>query len=332
MNFFHSMLDFAIGAYYDNRLVALAGVINFQMMIGGKAVPCAGISAVASDPAHRRRGLIRGCVKEALLRMHEKRVPLTALWPFSYPFYEKMGYRVTDFHYSIELNCSTIADLGSSRRYEKLDFNDYRPFKPLYDEWIAGHNMGIRRGDLQWSRLASHPHRENHAFIHDQGYMLWNLKDPQDRTLEIVEWACLSDDAFLDGLSLLKRMDDLRFDKVRFTCPTPERFLRLGIGEPVPKVVMKPGLMARVLHVESFAEHLANGVNFPQFVVDDPLSVSSGWDSFGEPQQEHSGAMPLSPGDVIQAITGLWKEFPIQLPEGLSGLYADRPNFTAEFF
>ncbi|MBX9695242.1 MAG: GNAT family N-acetyltransferase [Cyanobacteria bacterium] len=324
--FYHSMLDIAIGAYYDDLLVTIAGVINFQMWFGDKLVPCAGISAVAADPAHRRRGLVRRCIEEALQHSYDKRTPLTALWPFSYPFYSRMGWKVTDLQYVIETPAKALPDLGNSTNYRRIDFRNFQELKPIHDRWVSQSNLSIKRGDLQWRRLVNHPHRDNVAYVHDEGYMLWNVKNNPDRTLDVYEWAPLSERAYVDGLSLLRRMDDLQYDHVRWTTDSPESYLAYGVSDPLPKIKIKPGMMTRVLHTDAFVELFDGKV--PTLLVNDPLAVSGSFGQYGGT----NGQVGLDPGEIIQAVTGFWSRKPAHIPSELFDLFPHKNNFTIEFF
>lgn len=324
--FYDSFLDTAIGAYLDDYLVTVIGVVNFQMWLGEQLVPCAGISAVAADPAHRRRGLVRRCLKACLEESHRKRVPLTSLWPFSYPFYRRMGYEVTDLQYNIELDLRALPDVGDATRYRRQHLDHYDPLKPIHEAWIKQSNLSMKRGDLQWRRLLSHPERLVVGFLHDEGYILWNTKDRAARTLEVFEWAYTSRQAFLDGLSLLKRMDDLNFDKVKFKLSNIDWLLELGITDPQPLITLKPGLMTRVLHTGAFVE--AVGKKLPPFLISDPLGVSESH----EPSRISGDARPLTPGQVVQIATDFYSEKPEGVPDELYRAVASRHNYSIEFF
>jgi len=325
--FYDSVLDTALGAYIDDYLVAIVGITNFQMWLGESLVPCAGVSAVAADPAHRRKGLVRKCLTASLQESHRKRVPLTALWPFSYPFYRRMGYEVTDMQYFVEVEMRSLPEVGDSTKYRRLHLDHYDPLKPIHEAWIKQSNLSIKRGDLQWRRLLSHPDRLVCGFIHDDGYILWNTKDRAAKTLEVFEWAFNTREAFFDGLSLLKRMDDLNFDNVRFRIANIDWLLELGIGDPQPSIVVKPGLMTRVLHTGAFVE--AIGKNIPPFLIDDPLGVSESHGSV----KDARGSMPqLTPGQVVQAATDFLKEKPEGVPDELFHSVATRHNYSVEFF
>jgi len=251
-----------------------------------------------------------------------------------------MGWAVSDLQHVIETQARVLPDKGNSSTYIRIHPSKYELLKPIHEKWIESVNLGIRRGDLQWSRLLNHPLRETCVFMHDEGYMLWNVKDPSDRTLEIVEWAWLTETAFRDGLSLLRNMEDLHFDKVRWTTCDPEPLLSFGISAPMPSITVKPALMSRILHTDAFVELLGRDV--PPFAVNDPLAISNHYkiDSIDSATESavksssngSSGQLLLGPGEIVQATTGFWSKRPAHIPESLFNITGDKRNFTVEFF
>lgn len=324
--FYETMLDQTFGTYHKGDLVCLAGITHFQMWLGDRLVPCGGIAAVASDPSYRRRGLMRLAIASCLQSLHDMRVPISSLWPFSYPFYGRMGFAVSDFRYEVEANARVIPDLGDSRNYRRLSLDDWAELKPIHDHWIEKNNLSIKRNEVQWRRLLHHPQRDSYIFKHERGYIILNARNPQQRTLEIVEWAWLDQGALLDGLSLLRRMQDLHFDKVQFVCPDVDPIMAIGVTDPPFTIQKRPGVMSRVVHTEAFLE--AVGADEPIF-VDDPLGVSQ---PYGIADGEELDSFRVDPGRLVQYVTGTFKERPAAVPESLFGICAGKPAFTVEFF
>ena len=57
------------------------------------------------------------------------------------------------------------------------------------------------------------PHSRRRLYVHKDGYMVWNLSDSHNKSLQITEWCYLTDEAFSDGLALLSQMDS-QYEKV----------------------------------------------------------------------------------------------------------------------
>jgi len=318
--FARESLSLFIGAFLDGELHATAGIIDFQIHLGKRWLPCGGIAAVATNPPHRRRQLVKKMLTECLRVLHERRVPLSTLWPFSYPFYRRMGWAVTDLQYSIEVDPSSLPDQGDPGGYKMISLDQFRALMPLHDRWVEQNNLSIRRDEQRWQRMLSDPECSWILYVHNDGYMLWNIKKPTDRLLAISEWACLSQSAFLDGLSLLRHMRDLQFDRVRWRCCDIEPFLALGVPDPKPTILVKPGMMSRVVHIDAFREALP--VKTGKLVVRDPLGISGD-------AQAHNG---LDPGGLVQLVTGFWREPPVGMPADLSAVAADFAAYSAEMY
>lgn len=325
--FFESCLDERFGVYVDDYLVAIAGITHFQIWLGDKQAPCGGISAVACDPPHRRRGLVRKLLKACLQSLHDKRVPVSTLWPFSYPFYARMGYSVCDFRYEVTANCSVLPDIGDSSTYRKIDTNNFEALRGIHSSWIELSNLSHSRSSHQWTRLLNNPQRELSIFKSSNGYMILNSKVKTPRVLEVLEWAYLNKEDFLSGLSLLRRLDDLSFDKVQWITPNPEELLAFGITDPQIELSYKPGIMARVVHTQSFVEHL--GVDIDSFKLEDPLLVS---DSYGNGENGNRDPEVISPGRLVQLVSGILTDDDRNKAFNFTGLLSDKKPFCIEFF
>ncbi len=91
--------DWAYVATDDGRVVANLAFFATKaedQTIRGRPLRFAGVWAVATDPAYRRRGLVRRLFEESLPRMREEGASLSILDPFYRPFYEKFGYALAE--------------------------------------------------------------------------------------------------------------------------------------------------------------------------------------------------------------------------------------------
>jgi len=91
--------DYAYVAVDNGKVVANLSFFTtseHEQVIRGAPVRFAGIWAVTTDGAYRRRGLQRELFDISFPRMHEEKVPLTILDPFNRPFYEKFSYALAE--------------------------------------------------------------------------------------------------------------------------------------------------------------------------------------------------------------------------------------------
>ncbi len=311
-------LSTLLGAYEGDELQALAGVIDFELHFGDRWIPCGGIAAVATNPPHRRRSIVKVLLKECLRGLHERRVPISSLWPFSYPFYQRMGWAVTDMKYSIEADLRPFGKCGDSRNYKVHALKDLGAIMPLHERWVHTNNLAMKRSAERWDWLFTRPELDCHLFVHRDGYMVWNLKK-REGVLEVKEWAYLTEDAFLDGLTLLSQMDS-QFEKAQWVSSEIDFLTRLGIGDPIATVKVIPGMMSRIVHLDAFRESLT--VKSPASLqVCDPLGVTGSSNGAG-----------YDPGALVQLVSGFWKTAPTYLPAELHAVAGGQQAFSGEYF
>jgi len=289
--------DFAVGVFIDDYPHALATVIRFDANFNGRLIKCGGIAGVACSPPMRKKGLVRAVLRECLSRLHAEEVEISTLWPFSYPFYEKMGYAVTDLQYEVTENIDAIANVGDSANFKPVRLDDYETLMPLHRRWTKEFNLSLERNSDRWQRQLARPERQFVLYQHKDGYMIWNLQDPKERTLEVAEWVYLTEEAFYDGLALIKNCGQLAFDKARWVMPNLDPLLKLGVSFPPAKIGVRHGMMSRVVNSEAFFTN--TGLKDYRLEITDPLAVSG--------PQKSTGKRQCGPGEVIQIASGFMK-------------------------
>jgi predicted acetyltransferase len=299
-------LDSVLGAYVGDELGAVVGLHDFETMFFGKWVPCMGIAAVASSPTRRGQGLVKALLTECLKSAHRRKVPLSMLGAAKPSIYESMGWAVSDWHYSIELNLdhfARLAGLGTADGYKIVPGNKHDKAAALREQWMAVGSLGIRRTEKRWQRLASvfGPDFVWQLMIHRNGYMILDLgRSQQKGKLVVAEWVYLTDDAFKDGLALFANMRH-QYKSVEWVDSTPERLLKLGLIDQTNVVRLTTGQLSRVVHLESFEK--AINMSLSKVPMTDSLGVTC--------QKNDTG---LTPGQVMQLVTGFWDELPNDWP------------------
>lgn len=311
--------DFAVGAFVDGYPHALATVIMFDANFNGRKLKCGGIAGVACSPPMRKKGLVRAVLKDVLTRLHQDKVEISGLWPFSYPFYEKMGYAITDVPLEVTQRIDAIPNVGDSSKFKPVKLENFEDLMPIHQRWTKTLNLSLERNQYRWQRQLNRPERQFVLFEHADGYMIWNMHDPKERTLEVVEWVYLTDEAFHDGLALMKNCGQLAFDKAKWPMPNLEPFLKLGVSYPPAKIEVHHGMMSRIVHPQAFFENSGLG----EYAADiyDPLGVS------GSPKETNDSR--LGPGEALQVATGLCSARGTQASK-LHGKASGYPNFSIE--
>src|SRR5205809_5434910 len=80
------------GLFVDGQLRVGLRLIEMPLMFGGVSIITGGLSAVATPPEFRRQGLIGRLIRATLEEIRGRGWPLSALYPFYYPFYKRYGW------------------------------------------------------------------------------------------------------------------------------------------------------------------------------------------------------------------------------------------------
>jgi predicted acetyltransferase len=136
-----------------SELVGGLGLIPMGHWLGGRSVPCVGISAVAVAPEHRSRGVATEMMRTALEEARRDGVALSSLFPATYPVYRAAGYESAGnrFVYRIPL-----AQLGPGAREPEMreaTSDDHAVLHSLYDARARTGAGLVDRTRYFWTRI-----------------------------------------------------------------------------------------------------------------------------------------------------------------------------------
>src|SRR5699024_12089731 len=86
----HVVYGYMVGEHIAGKVHIIAVSIN----IGGHSVNMGGISAVATWPEYRRRGIAKDLLQHSLRKMKENGQVISLLHPFLVGFYRKYGWEL----------------------------------------------------------------------------------------------------------------------------------------------------------------------------------------------------------------------------------------------
>jgi predicted acetyltransferase len=306
------------GAFDKADLHAVSAIVDMPIHFAGRWTMCGGIAAVATAPGQRYQNLITMLLQQCVQDLHDRQVPFSALHPFSYPFYERLGWAVTHWLQRIEIATGALRKLarrGNAKNWTLLPADRCEEILPVHDRFCEQYNLCLRRSAERCRQITYRPGHRYQYFIHSDGYMLWDLDLARDRKLHVLEFVHTTEDAYWDGLALLGQMD-AQYDYVSWHDVDHELLLRHGIPEPRPFIQSVPWMMSRIVHLESFEKLLPRALK--GLSVYDPLGVSA-------PREGD-----ISVGELLQLVTGVWRTVDERFPAHLHGIVSDVPNHSLE--
>lgn len=267
----------ALGAFTPDgdRLLAALRIWPFLAYFQGRPVPTGGVASVASWPEVRRQGLVGRLIRESLELMRAEGQAVSALYPFSYPFYRRYGW---DLAFTQTLYQIPMGELDAFRRppgghFRPAEPDDLPALDALYRRFVRRWNGPLLRESSWWQqRVLNHPGRpapgigarrtvlweDDHRL---QAYVVYGFQSPdpqvpaaEQRLLRVYDWAVEDGGAFRALLSFLVQHDSMAATLI-LPAPSDWDFLPLLVNLRV-EVQKKAGAMLRIIDMDRFLQQV----------------------------------------------------------------------------
>jgi predicted acetyltransferase len=130
-------LDRFLAAYDDGRPVGTTASFPFELTIPGGVVRAAGVTWVGVLPSHRRRGILRGFMREQLEDIRNRGEPLAILWASETGIYGRFGYGLAALNGMLDARTDRFAfrdDPGQAGTIKLVTRDEaLELFPPVYD-------------------------------------------------------------------------------------------------------------------------------------------------------------------------------------------------------
>ena len=186
---------------HDGRLAGALQLHPLRQWVGGARLPMAGVGSVAISPAHRRRGLAEQLVAAGLRAARERGDLVSALYPFRFAFYHRLGYGNAGVAEQWQIPTRSLRDSPERIRVQLLEADAERDDAlALYNDWVRSQNGQLERTPAMWDELVRHPARALAGYRNErgmlEGYALVDYRTDlprRDRFLEVDEivWTSL---------------------------------------------------------------------------------------------------------------------------------------------
>jgi predicted acetyltransferase len=261
------------GMFEGDELLAVCSHIPFTVRVRGEWLPLGGLSAVASPPEHRRRGLVGEMMAATLREYRERGWPLSGLYPFDEAFYRRYGWQTGCRHQTVTVDVDALAfaqdePSGSFRRVHPEDAAD--EFGDVFDASLGGYELATDRSDDWWCDRIMHDwHGPLYAYAWERdgetrGYVVYEVTED---TLQTYEVGHVDHEAYLNLLRFCHDHDS-QVDEVELHGPDHARMLDLVADRGAVELEVSSRTMVRIVDVRPALE----AVSYPG-VEDERVTV-----------------------------------------------------------
>jgi predicted acetyltransferase len=243
--------------YFDEekRLTSQVMATPFSVTFYGKEYLMAGIGYVASYPEARGQGGINQIMERILKDCRERKVSLSYLAPFSYPFYRRYGYEQLFDKIHYHLDSRDVPNVKkTSGKMKRATFEQAKKvIEMIYRQMPENQRGGLSREDW-WYTYKFKQKKENHyALYYDEigevkGYVVYQLTAPK---FVVVEWGYLTHEAF-SGIVRFVSSHSGAFDSFEYSCGYSGSDKNYLLKNPFAKMSITPYMMGRIVDVELF--------------------------------------------------------------------------------
>ena len=237
---------------------------HFRAFVRGEWRDLGGLSAVATPPEFRRRGYVGRLVEESLAEYRERDWFLSALWPFSHPFYRQYGWATGAEYHTYECDPSVLGVATPEGEVRRVTADDWEALDPVHrsraDRWA----LTIERTERWWRERvfddwSSAPYV--YAYERDgevRGYLVYAIDEEGDgRVMELSDYAYTDREAF-SALCRFCADHDSQVSRVRLRGPT-DLGLHALVSDPADvHCERSAGAMVRLVDVETALAALAS--------------------------------------------------------------------------
>ena len=169
-----------LGAFDEEILASCISIPYRSMYIDGKPLKMAGLGGVTTASTYRSGGVCSNLIKEGLKIMHEQGAVYSMLAPFSYEFYEKLGWKwcYNNILYSFEIE--RLKKFKNEGHIEYVSATTMDELNMFYETYIQKLNGACTREEIHWKRRISRDldhytvlYRNNVGTV--EGYMIYKI-------------------------------------------------------------------------------------------------------------------------------------------------------------
>lgn len=267
------------GVFDGDELLAICRHYWFDARLRGDVHPMAGLSAVATPPENRRRGLVREMLAESLAEYRDRDCYLSALWPFEHSFYARYGWATCTEYVAHECDPDALASARAEApdgRWERLEADDWERLAPVLAAHGERYELTLDRSE-DWWRKRVFRGWETDPYVYawrdetsdDRAYVVYQVESGDEKTLRVYDAAWRDHDAYLAVLGFLADHDS-QVGRVKLYGPADSPLLDVVPDPGEVETELNAGPMVRLVDVAAALDAL----DYPAVTADVTVDVT----------------------------------------------------------
>ncbi len=256
----------AVAITEGETLAAALELVPYTLSVRGKQLPASYIVGVSVAGAYRGRGLSTVLMREGLKKQLAREEILSFLTPFSYPFYEKLGYEKAYEEWHTKARAEEFPKAKSAGNFRSATIEDYEILSRIYEDFCQDKTgYSIRKRD-DWDFILKELAYDGgalHLYLDETGTPIAYLAFLKDDAHCKVQEMAYGDDRGRDAI-LSYVLSHSSYESFDFIFPSgsdlPDNFGKRA------KTELRPGAMARLLQID---KGLVNGLGDVKLSVTD---------------------------------------------------------------
>lgn len=244
---------FALGWFYKENLASQIVVYPMQVNLYGTVYPMGGVTGVTTYPEYAGRGLSHALMSKCLEHMREVRQTISFLYPYSIPFYRRMGWELASDKLTFSIKDTQLPRHRPVSGMVERVGQEHEDLRRVYQYFAVQKHGALIRDDLAWAEYWRWDNDDMIAAIYYDGehkplgYLVYAIKNEVFYVKEMVH---LNQEA-KTGLWNYISSHFSMIDEVRGDNYTGEPLAFLFEDSEISETVA-PYIMTRIVDVEEF--------------------------------------------------------------------------------
>lgn len=271
------------GVYDDDTLCSTAKLYTPPATIRGRETSVAAIGGVATLPEHRTRGHVRRLLADTVERYRADGVEFAALWAFSTPFYERLGWATAYSYTEVTTPPAELPSHDAAGDLRRLDADDWQRLSRAAARNDEGATFTVRRTETWWrERVFDDEGWQDVPYCYGYerdgdlvGALLYHVDGGETTTLRVQNLLTADEEARRALLSFLGN-HGAQVESVLLR-GEPDAELLTRLDDPGPaSCELRRGPMVRLTELSALEHFAWPGAVDCRLAVTDPLGVADG--------------------------------------------------------